>query len=498
MRCSPARREPGPLELQIELACNGMFGEKDGARRAPALRHRPLRSGGLAALLRLRDAARARGRDARRGLVGPAARGAQPLLQRGRPGDPARALRAPQRDARARARGDRARAHRHRLALAAGRDLPQDAAQLQLAAALHGGLPRVPLRLLAGAAVRVDQGAQSRALGADPRGRRARPVRPGRRQLGRARLQPALRRVARAPVPARPALVRGASSAAATASSGARTRSATPASCRRSCASAGITRFLTQKLSWNRFNRPEHHTLTWQGDDGSEVLAHYPPADTYNSEVSVAELLKVVARLPRPRPLAHEPARLRLRRRRRRPDAGHARDAPARAPTCRACRARRSGRARSSSTRSRPTAAIGPSSSGELYFEYHRGVYTSQARTKRGNRRVRAGAARRRVPRLPGRRLPARRARPAVEAAPAAAVPRHPAGLVDRARVRGRRARSRRGRSRRGRARPAGGHARQHGRVRAARGRRRCACARPRRSGRRASSSPATRCASTA
>ena len=24
---------------------------------------------------------------------------------------------------------------------------------------------------------------------------------------------------------------------------------------------------------------------------------------------------------------------------------------------------------------------------GELYFEYHRGVYTSQARTKRGNRR---------------------------------------------------------------------------------------------------------------
>ena len=55
---------------------------------------------------------------------------------------------------------------------------------------------------------------------------------------------------------------------------------------------AGITRFLTQKLSWNRFNRPEHHTLVWQGDDGSEVLAHYPPADTYNSDVSVSELLK--------------------------------------------------------------------------------------------------------------------------------------------------------------------------------------------------------------
>ena len=29
---------------------------------------------------------------------------------------------------------------------------------------------------------------------------------------------------------------------------------------------AGIDRFLTQKLSWNRFNQPEHHTFTWQGD----------------------------------------------------------------------------------------------------------------------------------------------------------------------------------------------------------------------------------------
>ena len=50
---------------------------------------------------------------------------------------------------------------------------------------------------------------------------------------------------------------------------------------------AGITRFLTQKLSWNRFNRPEHHTFIWQGDDGSEVLGHFPPADTYNSEATV-------------------------------------------------------------------------------------------------------------------------------------------------------------------------------------------------------------------
>ena len=54
----------------------------------------------------------------------------------------------------------------------------------------------------------------------------------------------------------------------------------------------GITRFLTQKLSWNRFNRPEQHTFTWQGVDGSEVLGHFPPADTYSSDATVPELLR--------------------------------------------------------------------------------------------------------------------------------------------------------------------------------------------------------------
>ena len=46
---------------------------------------------------------------------------------------------------------------------------------------------------------------------------------------------------------------------------------------------SGITRFLTQKLSWNRFNPPLHHTFMWQGIDGSEVLTHFPPADTYTA-----------------------------------------------------------------------------------------------------------------------------------------------------------------------------------------------------------------------
>ncbi|MEO1128176.1 MAG: glycoside hydrolase family 38 C-terminal domain-containing protein [Planctomycetota bacterium] len=52
----------------------------------------------------------------------------------------------------------------------------------------------------------------------------------------------------------------------------------------------GIQRFLTQKLSWNAFNPPLHHTFLWRGIDGSDVLTHFPPADTYNGSFTVEEL----------------------------------------------------------------------------------------------------------------------------------------------------------------------------------------------------------------
>jgi alpha-mannosidase len=48
-------------------------------------------------------------------------------------------------------------------------------------------------------------------------------------------------------------------------------------------AKSGIKYFMTQKLSWNWVTRHPHHTFWWQGIDGSKVLAHMPPEDTYNS-----------------------------------------------------------------------------------------------------------------------------------------------------------------------------------------------------------------------
>ncbi|MGF7141825.1 alpha-mannosidase [Anaerotaenia torta] len=41
--------------------------------------------------------------------------------------------------------------------------------------------------------------------------------------------------------------------------------------------------FMTQKMSWNDTNRFPRTTFRWQGPDGSEVLTHMPPEDSYTS-----------------------------------------------------------------------------------------------------------------------------------------------------------------------------------------------------------------------
>jgi alpha-mannosidase len=146
---------------------------------------------------------------------------------------------------------------------------------------------------------------------------------------------------------------------------------------------AGIDRFLTQKLSWNQFTEPPHHTFRWEGIDGSGVLVHMPPADTYNAEVEVAELRAAAARFK-----------------------DHDRGARSLlvfgfgdgggGPTAEMLeRARRVRDLQGVPRLEIATAAEffdrldhdQPTIVGELYFEYHRGTYTSQTRTKRGNRR---------------------------------------------------------------------------------------------------------------
>ncbi|WWC96371.1 hypothetical protein V866_003239 [Kwoniella sp. B9012] len=53
---------------------------------------------------------------------------------------------------------------------------------------------------------------------------------------------------------------------------------------------AGIEYFFTQKLSWNNINVFPHSTFNWSGLDGSQVLAHMTPTDTYNAQANFSEL----------------------------------------------------------------------------------------------------------------------------------------------------------------------------------------------------------------
>ena len=60
-------------------------------------------------------------------------------------------------------------------------------------------------------------------------------------------------------------------------------------------AAGGMNRFVTQKLSWNKQNRFPHHTFWWEGLDGTRVLTHFPPVDTYNAEMTPGEVAHSVA-----------------------------------------------------------------------------------------------------------------------------------------------------------------------------------------------------------
>ena len=46
---------------------------------------------------------------------------------------------------------------------------------------------------------------------------------------------------------------------------------------------AGVPYFLTQKMSWNTVNEFPYHTYHWHGLDGTPVLAHMLPENTYNA-----------------------------------------------------------------------------------------------------------------------------------------------------------------------------------------------------------------------
>lgn len=51
----------------------------------------------------------------------------------------------------------------------------------------------------------------------------------------------------------------------------------------------GAEWFLTQKISWNQTDVFPHHTLWWEGIDGTRIFTHFPPVDTYGAEITQAQ-----------------------------------------------------------------------------------------------------------------------------------------------------------------------------------------------------------------
>ncbi|HSI84695.1 MAG: alpha-mannosidase [Candidatus Methylacidiphilales bacterium] len=154
---------------------------------------------------------------------------------------------------------------------------------------------------------------------------------------------------------------------------------------------SGINRFLTQKLSWNRFNKPHNHTFLWRGIDGSEVLTHFPPSDTYNAfgtgeSKSEIQWLRQNLKDFRDHDRGHEGIML------------YGWGDGGGGPTKGMLEVIR----RSADIQGLPRTVQRTSDEfferlekdvtdpavifGELYFEYHRGTYTSQAAVKRNNR----------------------------------------------------------------------------------------------------------------
>ncbi|MGW2583306.1 alpha-mannosidase [Streptomyces virginiae] len=144
--------------------------------------------------------------------------------------------------------------------------------------------------------------------------------------------------------------------------------------------------FLTQKISWSQMNRFPHHTFWWEGIDGTRVFTHFPPVDTYNSDLGGAQL-------------AHAARNYREKGRGSRSLVpfgwGDGGGGPTREHLARARRQRdlegspkvRIERPDAFFEKAHAEYEDAPVWAGELYLELHRGTYTSQAKTKQGNRR---------------------------------------------------------------------------------------------------------------
>jgi alpha-mannosidase len=61
------------------------------------------------------------------------------------------------------------------------------------------------------------------------------------------------------------------------------------------CRLAGMSRFFTQKLSWNNINNFPHTTFKWVSLDGSQVMCHMAPSETYTADAHFGDVKRSVS-----------------------------------------------------------------------------------------------------------------------------------------------------------------------------------------------------------
>ncbi|KAI1383210.1 glycoside hydrolase family 38 protein [Hypoxylon trugodes] len=157
------------------------------------------------------------------------------------------------------------------------------------------------------------------------------------------------------------------------------------------CRLAGMDRFLTQKLSWNNINNFPHTTFNWVSLDGSQVICHMPPAETYTSEAEFGDVKRSISQH---KSMDQDHTSLLVFGK---GDGGGG-------PTWQHIEKLRRCRGISDQIGRLPRVHLGNSVDdffdkleekgnslvtwyGELYFELHRGTYTTQANNKRNNRK---------------------------------------------------------------------------------------------------------------
>ncbi|PTU17567.1 hypothetical protein P175DRAFT_0504855 [Aspergillus ochraceoroseus IBT 24754] len=161
------------------------------------------------------------------------------------------------------------------------------------------------------------------------------------------------------------------------------------------CRLAGMSRFFTQKLSWNNINNFPHTTFQWVALDGSQVMCHMPPSETYTASAHFGDVKRSVTQH---KSLDQDNTSLLVFGK---GDGGGG-------PTFGHLEKLRRCRGLSDKVGLLPRVKMGesvddffkrlekkasdgtkfPTWYGELYFELHRGTYTTQANNKRNNRRA--------------------------------------------------------------------------------------------------------------